>query len=163
MTTMEFTEEMATYCYKYAEIKIKQRFGWSIPNEDIEDLKQYVVRKVVIKFNRLYNPQKSTWKTFCVCCLESGLKDAWKYYYRQHQRLQTEPLDDRHEEIEDMRRDMLDIIDELFDDKTLHDVAMLKWQGFNQRQICKKLGISKQDYLNALVRIHDAIRGKTSP
>lgn len=155
----ELTTDQITYAYRFLEIRLKQKYGWSISDQDLEDLQSYCMRKLVMKWHH-YDKSKSTWKTFAVCCLESALNDAYKWHYRQHQRLQTEPLDDRHEEIEDMRRDMLDIIDELFDDKTLHDVALLKWQGFNQRQICKKLGISKQDYLNAIMGIHDVMKDR---
>lgn len=156
----DLTDEMIDYAVAYIEVGLRRRYGSSISKEDVEDLTQYCLAKLVRKW-RLYDSQKSKWKTYICCILKSALLDAVKWHYRQHQRLQTVPIADEHDSIMDDKEDTVEkIIDEIFQDPITHDVALCKWQGHSQREICRKLKLSKQQYVVILADIHDKLQSR---
>ncbi len=154
----DLTEEMIDYATAYIEVGLRRRYGSAISQEDFDDLKMYCLAKLCRKWEG-YDQSKSKWKTYICCILKSALLDAVKWHWRQHQRLNTVPLEDEYDSIIDDRgQDVEKLIDEIFTDPITHDVALCKWQGVPQREICRRLRITKQEYLNALLEIHEALK-----
>lgn len=151
---MELTDEMIAYVYRYAEYEIRQHRIYQIKEQDVEDMKQYVIRKVMLKF-RSYDPSKSAWKTYAVLCIKSALCDAYKWHYRQHQRMIGEPIEDHETRLlADDDTDPHQIIDDRIEDATLNYIAHRKYNGYSRMEIAKELGIG----MDALQRRMDRIR-----
>jgi len=160
---MEPTNEVIEYARTYLECKLKQHWGWRIADEDLKDEIQYGLRKLVLKWRKHYDPLKSKWKTFVVTVCRCTVIDCIKHYWRQHQRLQTIPLDDLTDTVDRRteEKSVEEVIDEIFEDPVVHDVALMKWQGHTQAEICRRLRITKQQYVAALARIHGELQKRT--
>ena len=152
---MQLTEEMIQYANKYLDCKIGARHIAYATKEDKEDVKSFCMQRLVRCWEK-YDYKKSSWKTYLITVLKTALTDGLRWHYRQHQRMACEPLDEAQEaEYEDVS--LYDIIDDVLDDELAKQVCKLKLDGIHALKIMSRLQISKEQYDEALDKLHKAL------
>ena len=155
---MQLTDEIIKYANKYLDCKIGARHIAYATKEDREDIKSFCLQRLV-KYWAKYDCNKSSWKTFLITVLKTALADGLRWHYRQHQRNPDEPLEEAQDVVyEDIS--LYDIIDDVLDNDLAKQVCKLKMDGTHALKIMSILHISKEQYDEALDKLHKALNKK---
>lgn len=153
----ELTGEQIAYAYKWLECKITASHIVAMTPERLEDLQSYCMRKLIIKWKH-YDPQRTTWRTYMCVILKSALQDGVKWYYRQHQRIIYEPLEDHDAECRDT--DIDEIIDDLIEDELLNKLCKMRYGGMSQREIMTNLNLTKVEYESSMTKLYKILKNR---
>ena len=124
--------------------------------EDVRDMVSFCLRRLVARWSRLYDPNRSAWRTFVSVLMESAAKDARRWWRRQH-RIACEELTSQiadgatapAEGVEDVMEDALDGVD--------REVCRMRWEGAPEREIRRTLRLTRSEYKSSLDRIREAL------
>ena len=156
---LEITPEQLDYVRHCIAVKTSIKCkGMHLTPEDREDLESKALQMALSKWH-LYDPERSTWRTFANVTCKTCLIDALKWFYRYKWRLAPMPLlesmDPPDGRATDADAQLL--LEELIEDAGQRQILWMRYQGVTINELMRQ-GYQPQEISRALEALREAIK-----